>query len=321
LVRRSRRSALLAAAVVVTVVFGYFAVRDVEPEQVADALREANLWWLLPALLLLAVSLALRALRWRYLFAPETRPPLGPVTASMLVGLALNNLLPLRAGEAARIVALNRATQTSRAEILSTVALERALDVLCLLLLLFVALPFLPEVSWVGAAAVLALVVALGLAVVMVVLALFGERPVRAVLRPLARFRFLHPERLEHVADNLVHGLAGLRRRRLAFAGVAWTTLSWVLLSVSFWLVTLCFDLDLPVVSGLLVLTAVGLSLVLPAGPASVGVFEAAVIVALGAYDVPRADALTYAIVLHALNFFPYLIAGAVAVGYTRPRR
>jgi glycosyltransferase 2 family protein len=320
-VRPHRRAALLAAAVVVTVVFGYFAVKDVKPQEVADALREANLWWLLPALLLLAVSLFLRALRWRYLFAPETRPPLTPVTASMLVGLALNNLLPLRAGEAARIVALNRATQTSRAEILSTVALERALDVLCLLLLLFVALPFLPEVSWVGAAAVLALVVALGLAVVMVVLALFGERPVRAVLRPLARFRFLHPERLEHVADNLVHGLAGLRRRRLAFGGVAWTTLSWVLLSVSFWLVTLCFDLDLPVVSGLLVLTAVGLSLVLPAGPASVGVFEAAVIVALGAYDVPRADALTYAIVLHALNFFPYLIAGAVAVGYTRPRR
>jgi glycosyltransferase 2 family protein len=320
-VRRTRRAALLAAAVVVTVVFGYFAVKDVKPQQVADALDEANLWWLLPALLLLAVSLALRALRWRYLFAPETRPPFAPVTASMLVGLALNNLLPLRAGEAARIVALNRATQTSRAEILSTVALERALDVLCLLLLLFVALPFLPEVSWVGAAAVLALVVALGLAVVMVVLAFFGARPVRAVLRPLARFRFLHPERLEHVADNLVHGLAGLRRRRLAFAGVAWTTLSWVLLSFSFWLVTLCFDLDLPVVSGLLVLTAVGLSLVLPAGPASVGVFEAAVIVALGAYDVPRADALTYAIVLHALNFFPYLIAGAVAVRYTRPRR
>jgi glycosyltransferase 2 family protein len=320
-VRSHRRAALLAAAVVVTVVFGYFAVKDVKPQQVADALREANLWWLLPALLLMAVSLFLRALRWRYLFAPETRPPLTPVTASMLVGLALNNLLPLRAGEAARIVALNRATQTSRAEILSTVALERALDVLCLLLLLFVALPFLPEVSWVGAAAVLALVVALGLAVVMVVLALFGERPVRAVLRPLARFRFLHPERLEHVADNLVHGLAGIRRRRLAFGGVAWTTLSWVLLSVSFWLVTLCFDLDLPVVSGLLVLTAVGLSLVLPAGPASVGVFEAAVIVALGAYDVPRADALTYAIVLHALNFFPYLVAGAVAVKYTRPRR
>jgi glycosyltransferase 2 family protein len=93
------------------------------------------------------------------------------------------------------------------------------------------------------------------------------------------------------------------------------------LASISFWLVTLSFDLDLPVVSGLLVLTAVGLSLILPAGPGSVGVFEAAVIVALRAYDVPQAEALSYALVLHAVNFFPYIVAGAVAVRFTRPRR
>ena len=53
-----------------------------------------------------------------------------------------------------------------------------------------------------------------------------------------------------------------------------------------------------------------GLGLILPASPAAVGVFEAAVLVALKAYGVPESRALSYALVLHALNFFPYIVAG-----------
>ena len=97
---------------------------------------------------MLVAANPVRALRWQQLFAAETRPPLGPVTSAMLIGLAVNMLLPLRAGEAARIVALGRSAGVSRVESLGTVALERVLDVFCLLLLLFAALPWLPEISW-----------------------------------------------------------------------------------------------------------------------------------------------------------------------------
>ena len=91
------------------------------------------------------------------------------------------------------------------------------------------------------------------------------------------------------------------------------------MISVSFWLATFAFDLDLPLDAGLLVLAAVGLAFVVPAAPSALGVFEAAVVLALDAYGVPRAEALSYAFVLHALNFFPYLIAGAIALRFTRP--
>jgi hypothetical protein len=36
------------------------------------------------------------------------------------------------------------------------------------------------------------------------------------------------------------------------------------------------------------------------------------VLVALNAYGVPDSRALSYALVLHALNFFPYVAAGGV---------
>src|SRR5205809_165841 len=83
----------------------------------------------------------------------------------------------VRAGEAARIVALNQRAGTSRAEAAGTVVLERAADILSLLVLLFVALPWFPPVRGLRAAAIVGIVLVLALAAVIVVLARHGERP------------------------------------------------------------------------------------------------------------------------------------------------
>jgi uncharacterized protein (TIRG00374 family) len=305
----ARRLVLAVVALAVTGFFGYLAVRGAHPDEVRESLSNANAWWLLPSVAVLALANVVRALRWQQLYAPERRPPLRPVTAAMLIGLAVNMLLPLRAGEAARILALRRSAGVSRVETLATVALERVLDVFCLILLLFAALPWLPEVEWLRPAAILALL----LATLLVALAAVGERPFHALARRW--------ERLEHAWHNVARGLVGLRRPRIAAAGFLLTSISWVLVAVSFWLAMLAFDLELAPAAGLLVLAAVGLSMILPAAPASLGVFEAAVVIALGAYDVPRSEALSYAFVLHALNLFPYLAAGAIAVRFTRPAR
>ena len=107
---------------------------------------------------MLLVAQVVRALRWRYLFAAATRPPYGPVFEATLLGQCFNNILPARAGEIARIVALHRTAGTSRAETTSTVVVERLYDVLVLLGLLFVFVPWLPHVAWIHAAAVLAIV-------------------------------------------------------------------------------------------------------------------------------------------------------------------
>ncbi|HXP28741.1 MAG TPA: hypothetical protein VN804_03235, partial [Solirubrobacteraceae bacterium] len=46
--------------------------------------------------------------------------------------------------------------------------------------------------------------------------------------------------------------------------------------------------------------------------PAAVGVFEGAALIALDAYHVPHSSALPYAVVLHLINFVPFVIVGAL---------
>ncbi len=298
----------------VTVVSAYFALRNVDFAEVWDTLESSDYWWLIPALAVLALAVVVRVLRWRYLFVKERRPAFWELTEALLVGQFFNTVLPARAGDLARVGAINLRAGTSKAEALATVVVERVFDVLALLLLLFVALPWLPEVTWVRTAAVAAVILGVGFCALVAVLTIWGERPLHIMLKPLGWLPFVPTDRLEHAAVNASRGLMGLRRAHLGGVSFVLTVVSWLLFALSFWLVMLCFDFGLAPGAGLLVVIASGFSLALPAAPAGVGVFEAAVVVALAAYDVPKSEALSYALVLHAVNIIPFLIAGAIVL-------
>jgi uncharacterized membrane protein YbhN (UPF0104 family) len=57
--------------------------------------------------------------------------------------------------------------------------------------------------------------------------------------------------------------------------------------------------------------------MILPSPPAALGIFEGATVVVLSAYGVDGSTALSYALVLHALNVLPLLAVGA-ALALTR---
>jgi glycosyltransferase 2 family protein len=319
---RSLRRATAWAGLAATVVFAALAVRGVRLHDVADTILAGSAWWLVPALALTAVATVARAQRWRLLFSPSSRPSLAAATEASLIGYLFNIVMPARLGEVARIVALRRRSGTSRAESASTVVVERVFDVLSLLVLLFAAQPVLPRVASLRVAGVLAAVLSVGLIGVVVSLAVWRERPVRWALRPFRRVPGLSARGVEEIADSLVDGLGALRRWRQAVLALAWTAGSWLVLAVSAWCILQESGLHPPLGASILVIVATGLSAVIPAGPAGLGVFEAAGVVALAAYDVPRTEALSYTLVFHALNVAPFVVAGLVALylqGRLRP--
>ena len=155
-----------------------------------------------------------------------------------------------------------------------------------------------------------------GVAVLVFVLVRYDERAIHWLLSPLRRVRRDgFAERVEHAAINATRGLVAIRDPRVAVRRMALTVASWVVLSFSYWILMQAFSLDLPFVAALLVTVTINMGLVLPSSPAALGVFEAATVIALNAFDVPQAEALSYALVLHLLNLVPFLVAGAVLLG------
>jgi uncharacterized protein (TIRG00374 family) len=320
--RRGVRPLLAVIGLAVTAGCMYLALRGVAFDDAAQAFRDSDLVWLLPALPVFAAAIVLRGVRWWALYDAELRPPLRAVMHGLLVGYFFNNILPARAGEAARVIALNNRAKTPLGEIVGTVVVERVFDLLALLLLLLCAYPWLPDISWLRNAAILGAIVTAGVAVVIVLVVRYDARAVHWLLSPLRRIR--RPgfaERVEAAAINATRGLVALRNPVIALRGFVLTVASWFVLALSYWILMEAFHLSLPLDAAILVTVAINLSLVLPSSPAALGVFEAATIIALNAFDVPHAEALSYALVLHVLNLVPFLVIGAVLLGPGTLRR
>jgi uncharacterized protein (TIRG00374 family) len=319
---RSARPLLLAVGLVVTAGAIALALRGVALDDTADALADSDLLWLIPSGVVFAAGVGLRALRWWTLFAADRRPPLREVARALLVGYFFNNILPARAGEAARVITLHSRTRTPRAQTLGTVVAERVFDVVALLMILFGASPWLPELSWLRAAVIFAVVVVVAIAALVLVLARYDTRAIHWLLSPLRRVRRDgFAERVELAAINATRGLVAIREPRVALRSLALTILSWVVLSLSYWILMQGFSLHVPFVAGLLVTVTINMGLVLPSAPAALGVFEASTVIALTAFDVQQADALSYALVLHLMNLVPFLVAGALLLGPGALRR
>jgi glycosyltransferase 2 family protein len=306
------RSAALLPPMLVSGAGIYFALHGTDLYGVRLALASTDYSKLVFALALLAAASVIRATRWQVLFAPATRPPFGPTLEVSLVGQFFNCVLPVRAGELIRIFALHARAGTSRPETAATLVVERAFDVLALLGMLFLALPWLPTIPWLRTAAVLAAALTVALVVFTFLLARWKAQPLRIGLRPFAKLPLLSSERVEKAADSLARGLVALRSTRLGLVAFGLTIVSWLVLAGSFWLAAAAVVPRLPVQAGILIAAAIGLALILPSGPAALGVFEAGVVSALAAYDVPDSPALSAALVVHAVNLFPYLAVGGV---------
>jgi uncharacterized protein (TIRG00374 family) len=316
--RLPRRSRLLinAVTVAVTVLFSYIALSGINLSEVSRALRTSDYLWLIPALIAFALGDVARGLRWRSLFAPGRRPPRGSVVNATMIGYFYNSILPARAGEAARVLVLNQRSSTPAIEIIGTVVIERLYDVIAILVIFFAAEPWLVHVSWFGAAALAAIVLAGLIVAAVVVLAVYGDRPLRLLLRPLRRFSLFSGERLERTIDELNHGLSGLRHGAVALEAFLWTLAAWMLTALCAYFVSVAFHLHLPFACAVLVAVAIGLGMILPSPPGAIGVFEGAALIALKAYGVPHSQALPYALVLHAVNFVPFVVVGALLLQY-----
>jgi uncharacterized protein (TIRG00374 family) len=302
----------VALGLLVSAVFLALAFRGVHFREVGEALRSANYLWLVPAVAAIVASIGLRAVRWRLLFHPDRHLRLSSLFGSMNVGYLVNDLLPMRLGEVVRAYLLSQLEPVSAARALSTVAVERVIDMVVTLLFLAAVLPFvtLPE-GFNSVAVVIVSAVAVGALGVMLLAGAQQERTHalgRLVTRHLPESL---AERLHDVLDSFLHGFAVLSNPVVTAQIIVTSIVIWVLAALGLYFVLFAFDMSLSPAAPVFVLALVSISFVVPASPGYVGVFHFAVVTALQAFDVSKENAQAYSFVAHLIAFVPPMLLGA----------
>ena len=111
-----------------------------------DVLRTAHIGWAKAVLACGLLFMVIKALRWSIVLRPLSQCPQGFLLRTVFVGTAANLVVP-HSGEVLRATLLARRQSLAPSAVLATIAIERILDFIALVILTAVALLIDPRVS------------------------------------------------------------------------------------------------------------------------------------------------------------------------------
>jgi len=247
----------------------------------------------------------IEAVRWR-LLAKSAAPAVRARSAlkGLLAGTLGNVVLPFKLGEGVRAYVFADEAQLPFTEALSTVVLDRMVDlavfaVLAVLTLCVAPLPpgVASAVKWLPASAFLGIGV-------LAVLARRSRNSRRGASTPRRRLA-------AHV-DRFLDGMSALRYGGNLAPAIGAAVLSWGTRMLLTWTMLRAFHLSLPWAAPAVVLTIVNLGIAVAGMPGNVGSFELASMGALAIYGVPGDVALSFGAALHVTEVLPVVVVGLI---------
>jgi uncharacterized protein (TIRG00374 family) len=309
--RLKSRWFILLLGLLVSVGLLWFAFRDLQLQEVLEALQGANYWWLVPGVAVYFVSVWFRSWRWGFLLRGSKHVSPNHLFPVVVIGYMGNDVLPFRLGEVLRAYVLWRREQINIGTSLTTAVLERLFDGLTMVLFVLLGLLFVPMSPFFSRLVAIASAVFLGALVVFLFLAARPQllhRIAHGLIKALVpqRFRAL----LFGLVEGVIDGLESLRSGRDVLVVFGVTLWVWILETLKYWLVSFVFGLRLPYFGILLMAGVVNLLTALPSLPGYIGTFEAGAIQVLEILGAPAGRAASYVLVLHAILLIPVTLLG-----------
>jgi len=308
----TKRNLSLLGGTLLSVFFLWLAFRRVNLGEVWGAMRQANLLWVGFALLTFLVTQVVKAVRWRVLFFPEHRDRrLGKLQRVIYIGQLVNAAIPARLGEVARAYLLGRIEGISTAYALGTVVLEKALDSLMLLLVVFLVSLFMPLPIWLKGSSLIISGGMVALLILMTLLSRWEDRMPGWLDRVFGPQSWLTRAGATGAIQRAALSLRPLRSLRMNLQLWGWSLVDWLIMISTNLVLLWAFGLRLPWTAAPLLLAVLNIGIVVPSSPGRIGVVHYLCVLTLGLYGVDKALALAYGILLHALIYVPVFVLGA----------
>lgn len=310
-VRRRRIATVLG--LVASALFLWLALRRLSLEELTGALATARPWpWIPLAVATYLTGHCVRGLRCQTLVRDEAHLPLPTATNIVVLGYAVNNLLPARLGELARAALLGDRAGIPFAQGLTLTLLERILDGWAIVLLFAVALSRVPSPGeWllygIGFAGIV-----FGSASLLTGVLLFAPHRSALVCASWAgRLRKAWYEPVWRTVVYVGNGVAPLKRPANALRLALLSLIVWCIEALMFALLLPVFGLPIKLEWALLAMTVTNLAILIPSSPGYLGSFHFFCAQALIGVGVAATTATFYASCVHVVFYVPITVWGA----------
>ncbi len=307
------RSFRFWASLIVSLIFVGLFLRATHPRDLADALEQAEYWWLLPGTAVLFVAIVARCIRWSILMRPVAPMSPAKLFPYAIIGYMANNLLPARAGELVRAYVLGDREGVSKMGTFGTIAVERLFDGVTLVLMLLIAGSIVGfedgRLRAIAVASTILFVVALAGFYILTL----NEQRAKSVIHFFLR---VLPDRFEHqaeaMADSLVGSLRSVHDWRSLLLVALFSGTAWTIEAGAYAVIGQGFNMDVGFGHYALLLAAANLAIIIPTFFGGTGPFEWAAKLVLVGGGVADNVAGAYSIVAHGVILVPTTVLGLI---------
>ena len=320
---KTKKSIYLSIGIIVSGFLIWKVFGNIDFEKLIETLQNANYFWLIPNIILIAFAMYQRAYRWKFMLAPIKHVKFDNLLAATCVGFMANNVLPARLGEFVRAYSLSsQDKEISKSASLATIFVERMIFDLVALLIIFGSvlmfsenlksqletnLEFGEKIIY---GSRFAIVVALiGLATMLT----FAHKPER-VGHLLTKYLFFLPEKfrdtIKSVVSKFSEGLQFLTDIKAVLYVGFQTLMLWIMMGISNYFVFMAFGFDIPFDASFVLLVVVSILIMAPSTPGFLGVYHYGVVISLGVYGITDEEAKACALVLHAAQYIVITLMG-----------
>jgi uncharacterized protein (TIRG00374 family) len=291
-------------------VFLWLSVREVDLRSLSEAFAQADLWFALPFLVIFYGYFWIKAARWAAILRPVHPMSIKTTYPATVIGYLGNLVLPAYIGELGRSYLLSRQLSIPYAPVLTSIVLERLLDLLTLmgflgiLLLLEHGLP--PEIALVAdvlGAATLVLAIVLGW------VAYYPGVALRLIENLSRALPVVGPKLAPHLA-KVPEALFSLKDPRLLTIVLLLSVAHWAVMGLCIQVSLMALQIDVPLAAGFVVLILIVGGMALPNSPGFFGTIQLCFVLGLKAYGVAAEIAFAASIFYHALMYIFVWVIG-----------
>jgi hypothetical protein len=279
-----------------------YSLWEVDITRLRAVFNNCSFGLLIVAQLYVLVAILPSAFRIRFL--SQKRASLIESIEAVFLGLGVNNMLPIKLGEVAKAIFLQKKVRIPLGEGLNIVFWERFSDLNALLILVGISVAFFMKKSPL-------FLVLFGIVAGIWCFLLIHKQGLKIIEKVLRVMNLGRMERL--INEFLLHIKDRLQPRFLLILAVH-TIVVWIfLVSVPYVIIWNVSGLNLSFGQILMVVIISSLGMAVPSLPGAIGVYEASIVVSLTYLGVAKEEALATAVILHLMQYIPTTI-GALLI-------
>jgi len=291
----------------VSVIGLHYSFDNVDLNELLFYLSSSNFTLILLGMILLILSVFIRAIRWKMMIESIESIKINKLFSATMIGYFGNAVFPFRMGELLRAFALSKDTKIKTSTAFGSILLERVIDMLGLVFTMIIFGSLFPFSDY--SKKIMFYVAFLTLLILgFIILLSFKQLSLIKFVENFPGYR-----KITKLIKSILDGLTSIRDFKKSWKIIISTLLIWGIYFLITWLVSLSLGVGLDWIGVGVILIFTSLAIALPAAPSAVGTYHAAAIYVLTElFLLDRSIAQSFAVVLHAVGFFPLISIGAL---------